>query len=103
MALTKKQSELIQVIANGNEDGTHADLDQVIERLSYNPSKQSIQFSIRALVGKELVTKGGREKRRGRMRVLIVPTEMGKHYAGPSGATAILSTDLDEEIMGLVE
>lgn len=102
MALTKKQTELIQVIAAGNEDGTHADLDQVIERLSYSPSKQSIQFSIRALVVKELITKDGREKRRGRMRALIAPTIMGRHFAGPRSAAAIISTDLDEEILKLI-
>jgi DNA-binding PadR family transcriptional regulator len=83
MLLTQKQIALIQVIAMGNSDGTHADLDQVIERCGYNPSKQSIQFSIRALVEKGLVERGSKERRRGRMRVTIIPTHMGKHYAGP--------------------
>ena len=61
----------------GNEDGTFVDLDEVLDRVPYETTKQSIQFSIRALVKKELIEKQEREKRRGRSRVVLGPTELG--------------------------
>lgn len=82
MSLTKKQIELIQIITTGNVDGGHVDLDQLIERASHKPSKQSIHFSIRALIGKELVEKLPKEKRRGRVRVIIAPTDWGNIMRG---------------------
>ena len=57
MHLTTKQIELLTTIGRRNPDGAAVDLDQLIERLSYQPSKQSIQFSIRALIAHGLMQK----------------------------------------------
>jgi len=81
--LTDKQIETLKVLIRGNgfnSAGTliACDLDQLIERLSYAPSKQSIQFSIRALMKRGLVYRGEHENRRNRRRVLIVPTDLAK-------------------------
>jgi DNA-binding MarR family transcriptional regulator len=80
--LTPKQIEILGIVVRGNGTvGGHlipCDLDQIIERLSYTPTKEAIQFSIRNLIGKELIKKAGTEKRRDRRRVLISPTELGK-------------------------
>lgn len=100
MYLTTKQLELMRVIAAGNEDGTPADLDQIIERVSYKPTKQSIQFSIRALIGHGLIEKVGTDKRRGRQRVLIAATPLGQHYVGPlSIHRSIVSSVEDDETL----
>lgn len=80
MRLTDKQLEVLRVIAERNPDGSLADLDQVIERASYKPTKQAIQFSIRALVGHKLIVKEGSEHRRGRIRVLLSTTPLGDHF-----------------------
>ncbi len=93
MRLTDKQLELMRVIISGNEDGSPTDLDQIIERVSYQPTKQSIQFSIRALVKHELIEKLGGEKRRGRYRVIIAPTPLGKHFAVPSLASPLIEPE----------
>lgn len=77
MHLTDKQIEQMKVICAGNTDGSVVDIDQILERLNYKPSKQSFQFSLRALIKKDLVMKGIRESRRGRERQTIIPTALG--------------------------
>jgi DNA-binding MarR family transcriptional regulator len=80
MHLTTKQLELLRVIAAANEDGSACDLDEVIERINYETTKASIQFSIRALIKHGLIAKVGTEKRRGRQRVLIGITTAGRGF-----------------------
>jgi DNA-binding PadR family transcriptional regulator len=75
--LKTKQLELMRVICAANEDGSATDLDQILERLRYETSKESLQFSIRALVNHGLIEKKGIERRRGRQRVLIAATVIG--------------------------
>lgn len=81
MDLTAKQLHLLGVIVAGNvEDGVFSpcDLDQIIERVEYKPTKQAIQFSIRNLIRKGLIQKVGTELRRDRRRVVIAPTALGR-------------------------
>lgn len=83
MNLTAKQIEILGIViaGNGKADGGRlipCDLDQIIERLSYKPTKDAIQFSIRNLITKGVIQKAGTEKRRDRRRVLIAPTDLGK-------------------------
>ncbi|ELO1949020.1 hypothetical protein QWQ80_004673 [Salmonella enterica] len=58
MTLTDKQKDIIKTINLGHERGHLLDLDELLEVLPYKTTKQSMQFSIRALVKKELVEKG---------------------------------------------
>jgi DNA-binding MarR family transcriptional regulator len=89
MHLTTKQIELLTTIGRRNPDGAAVDLDQLIERLSYQPSKQSIQFSIRALIAHGLIQKDAPEKRRGRTRTLISLTEAGQIMIGKPKASFV--------------
>ncbi len=82
MHLTTKQIELLRVISAGNEDGSATDLDEILGRVRYETTKQSLQFSIRALIAHGLIEKKGVEKRRGRQRQVIAVTELGRTYAG---------------------
>jgi DNA-binding MarR family transcriptional regulator len=76
--LTMKQVQLLTVIVKKNEDGSPVDLDEILERLSYETSKESLQFSLRALVKKGLINKLPMSiKRRGRMRRCVEPTPDG--------------------------
>jgi predicted transcriptional regulator len=77
MTMTSKQFQIMTTILKGNDDGSFLDLDQVIQKLSYKTTKQSLQFSIRALIRKGLVTKQEQEKRRGRSRAIVSPTKNG--------------------------
>lgn len=93
MNLTTKQQAVLCVAAKRNADGSPTDLDEIIARVSYKPTKAAIQFTIRALVAHGLIEKCGQEVRRDRMRVLIQATVLGQHYANaykPSVAAAIL-------------
>lgn len=102
MRLTDKQIELMRVIIAGNETGDPTDLDQVLERLKYETTKESVQFSIRALIKHGLIEKVGSEKRRGRRRVLIGATILGNHFAGPKfSSPMVISVQEDEEIQAL--
>ncbi|EPC3059641.1 hypothetical protein ABXU43_004671 [Escherichia coli] len=58
MTLTDKQKDIIKTINLGHERGHLLDLDELLEVLPYKTTKQSMLFSIRALVKKGLVEKG---------------------------------------------
>lgn len=77
MNVTEKQMQIMNVIVKANEDGSFVDMDQLLERIPYETTKDSMQFSLRALISHKLITKGERESRRGRSRVIIKPTELG--------------------------
>ena len=82
-SLSTKQSEILSVLIRGNgftPTGVlvACDLDQLLMRLSYSPTKQSMQFSIRALIRRGLVFRGEHENRRNRKRVLLVPTDLAR-------------------------
>jgi DNA-binding MarR family transcriptional regulator len=72
--MSPKAWEIIRVIMRGNPDGSWVDLDQLIERLSYNPSKESLQFSIRALIKRGMIERKDTEFRRGVNRRVLAPT-----------------------------
>lgn len=87
MQLTTKQIQIMNVITRGNEDGSFVDVDQLVERVGYETTKQSMQFSIRALVNKSLIMKQQqRQLRRGRSRIVLSATSLG--YAVMRGAGA---------------
>lgn len=72
--LTRKQIALLEVIQRGNEDGSFVDMEQLIDRIHYKPSRQSLQCSIRAMEARGLVERKPLELRRGRHRVLYALT-----------------------------
>ena len=83
--LTDKQYKILTVICHGNKelDGTWSpvDMDELLERVAYETTKQSMQFSIRALISRKLIEKGT-EKRRGASRVTYIPTRTAKLMMG---------------------
>lgn len=83
MHLTHKQIELMRVIVAGNGDNDPADLDEILVRVRYATTKQSLQFSIRALIAHGLIEKRGIQKRRGRQRQVIAATRIGQAVMGP--------------------
>ena len=57
MNLTSKQKDVIKTLNLGYARGHLLDLDELLEILPYRTTKQSIQFSLRALIKKGLVEK----------------------------------------------
>jgi DNA-binding MarR family transcriptional regulator len=103
MHLTTKQLELLAVIGARNPDGGATDLDQILERLTYKPTKQSLQFSIRALIAHGLIQKDAPEKRRGRTRTLISLTPQGQMMSGRRDTPMVVSEADDDLLEGLEE
>jgi len=74
--LTKKQKHILRVIIDAFKNNAPVSMDELLGSLPYKTTKQSMQFSIRALVARELITKGdGFALRDGRWRVVYLPTD----------------------------
>lgn len=97
MNLTSKQLQLIALLAKGNPDGSLLDLDQISEGLPYHPSKQSLQFSIRALIAHGLIQKDPPVFRRDRMRTVISLTRNGEYVAGVGKAAEPVVVDAETD------
>lgn len=80
MKLTQKQIQILTTLEVG--ESPLLDLDQLVEAVPYETTKQSMQFSVRALVGKGLIEKAGRDTRRGKSRRLLSLTKFGKEMLG---------------------
>jgi predicted transcriptional regulator len=74
MTLTEKQREILNILLKGNPDGSWVDMDQLLDRLSYETSKPSIQYSVRTLMKKKLMERKDLEFRRGAWRRVLAPT-----------------------------
>lgn len=85
--VTPYQLEILQHVARGGDDGL-LDFDQLLDLLSWMPTKESSQFTIRAVVKKGLLSKGELTYRRGRRRVLYSLTPDGQAVLDPRGAPA---------------
>jgi hypothetical protein len=102
MLLTQKQQSIMKQIIAG--DGEAAiDLDQLLERLDYKTSKESLQFSLRALIGHGLIRKAERELRRDRIRQTVVPTTFGKEIYSEYVPRFVSDISDDTELLDLIE
>lgn len=85
--LTVYQAELLETVGKGDpvgQPGDPIDFDQLLDSLSWNPTKASAHFSIRALVRRNLLLKLPELRlRRGRMRVCFQLTDAGKAALDP--------------------
>lgn len=110
--VTPYQLEILQhLTALQAKTGQLADFDQLLERLSWKPTKASAQFTIRALIGKGLVEKAPLQSRRGRNRVCYSLTEDGKLALDPrrpepiksSAEAELFNPELDDDMVELNE
>lgn len=82
--VTDKQLEALRLVKRGSDiPGDLIDFDQLLEGLSWTPTKQSAQFTIRALIAKGFIKKDGQVLRRGRQRVTYRMTKEGKLLLDP--------------------
>jgi hypothetical protein len=101
--ITQHQTEVLKLVAASD---VPLDLDQLLPKLSWGPSKEAAQFTIRALVTKGLLLKLPLKLRRGRLRVSYEMTAKGRLVFDPRGPMPIISdqkTAEIEEIPGLPE
>jgi hypothetical protein len=88
MNLTIKQIEIMKVVVAGVSEGAAVDLDQLLERLPYKTTKESLQFSLRAIERHGLIDRSFAEHRRGRLRRLVRTTDLGRAVIGGTGRPA---------------
>lgn len=92
--VTPYQFEVLQRVSElQKRHGTAPDLDQILELLSWMPSKASVQFTLRAMVDKKLISKGPTELRRGRVRVVYLLERLGKQALDPRRVVADAEVD----------
>ena len=97
--VTTKQRALLTVVCAG--DGRDhlgnmipVDIDQILERMEYKTSKESLQFSLRALIHKGIIYKAPyTELRRGRARAVIFPTDDGKTIINAVSMESVVEND----------
>ena len=75
--LTRRQKNIIKIVAQGNDDGSFVDIDELLERIGYEVSKESLQFSLRALIKANVLEKRETELRRSAHRRIIALTDHG--------------------------
>jgi DNA-binding MarR family transcriptional regulator len=96
--VTKKQMNVLTVIARGDDDGGFIDLDQLLERIDYETTKGSMHFTLRGLIRRGMVEKKGMELRRGRRRLVLAPTPKGMSLArDDSSGGGVVMEGFDEE------
>lgn len=67
---------ILELVLKRNSDGSLKDLNQLIEEVDYEVTKQAIQHTIRYLVRKRMMVKAGVESRRGKSRVVYRATDL---------------------------
>lgn len=117
-AMTTKQRHLMKIVVLGNLDATGArvsnvDYTQVLERLPYETSRDSLMCSVRILVEQGWMIRGGKELRDGRMKQTLVPSATAIRLLTPAPVSAAPSVplgkvpgyveiELDDDILDLV-
>ncbi|MCY1200477.1 hypothetical protein D9M72_119070 [compost metagenome] len=99
--VTKYQIEILEAVKKHKDAGRHIDLDELLDSLSWAPTKQSLQFSIRALIAKRMICKVGTEVRRGRKRVCFDLDLEGVRVFDPRAGDPVpgLSDDLLSSVL----
>lgn len=74
--LTIRMIMILELVMQRNGDGSLKDLDQIIEEVDYEVTKQAIQHTVRYLIQRRMMVKAGTEKRRGRRRITYRATDL---------------------------
>lgn len=108
--LTRKQAALMKVIMAGNIDVkgnrvSWCDYQQILDRLPYTTTRESLMCSIRILDNLGWISRAGKEIRDGRAKQTIEPTPTAMRILAPSKApttasyTEVLAGDVVELVL----
>lgn len=108
--LTNKQREILKLVIQGNLDKTgtrvsNIDYHQMLSRLPYHTSRDSLMCSIGILEKQGWLIKSGKELRDGRMRQTLEPTAIAIRVVNPAPeepTPEFVEVDLDDDIVELV-
>ena len=96
--LTPYQTEILDLVRDGCVKNEPVDLDQLLDTLSWKPTKQSLQFTIRALIAKNVMAKTDCIVRRARKRVCFILTLEGMAVYDPREPAPVLKKE-DMEVL----
>ena len=58
-----EQTQVLNIIMRGNDDGSHVDKFQILKRVNYTDKIQSVWFIIRYMLVQKRIAKAGRQRR----------------------------------------
>lgn len=101
--LTRKQSALMKVIMAGNIDAkgnriSWCDYTQILDRLPYTTTRESLMCSIRILREQNWIKAAGKEIRDGRAKQTIEPTAVALRILAPEPEVKIRGAKITEII-----
>jgi len=98
LRFTAKQIDVLEKILKGADNGDFLDTDQLIEKISYNPTKNAFQFTLRYLVKRGLIEKAGLRQRDGRKRMTYTLTPQAlRSFDVNTGSFDVVVEGFDEE------
>lgn len=108
--LTTKQRQLLKVIVLGNLDVkgdriSNVDYQQIMNRIPYTCTRESIMCSIRILKDQGWIVLAGKELRSGRMKQTVEPTAMAIRVITPPVAAKVpeyVEVEIDDDRIELV-
>lgn len=109
-AMTNKQRQLMKIVVMGNLDKTGArvsnvDYHQVLTRLPYITTRDSLMCSVAILEKQGWLVKAGKELRDGRMKQTLEPTAVAIRVITPPAPAKVPEYeefDLGDDIVELV-
>ena len=97
--VTAYQHELLTTLSRLEQaTGRLTDFDQLLGQLSWTPSKESAQFTIRAMIAKGFIEKAAIEPRRGRNRICYRVADGGKAVLDPRWTVAAAMLGAEEPL-----
>lgn len=107
-ALTTKQRQLLKVICVGNLDASGArvsdvDVYQLMSRLPYTASRESVMCSLAILLKQGWTVHGGKELRDGRMRQTFAPTAQATRVVTPPVVSTPVYQELEDDDVVVME
>lgn len=108
--LTTKQRQLLKVIVMGNLDKTgarvsHVDYQQIMSRIPYTCTRESIMCSIRILKDQGWIVLAGKELRDGRMKQTVEPSAVAIRVITPPPAQKVpeyVEVEIDDDRIELI-
>lgn len=106
--LTRKQAALMKVIMAGNIDVkgdwvSWCDYQQILDRLPYQTTRESLMCSIRILDNLGWIDRAGKEIRDGRAKQTIEPTAVAKRILAAPKTAAATSSYIEVLVGDIVE
>jgi predicted transcriptional regulator len=98
LRFTSKQIDVLEKILKGADNGDFLDTNQLMEKISYTPTKRAFQFTLRYLIQRGLIEKAGLRERDGRKRMTYTLTPQAlRSFDINTGSFDVVMEGFDED------